>query len=372
MKKHIIMSGIPEFAGSNVALMNLVTYLGKQNVVFLLDSHSSLENFRLLDQTGSIETIVIPNLHRIATFRKRQIVFNVKEFLLIMRSVLAILFVSIRYGCTNITISCTRPEWYLYVLWIPLIKIHYILHSEPLHDDNSFTALTCNFQLSKRKNISTVSNANRSAILKMWNINSNKTKYVLVIYNCLLENTGPIEDFKEPKKVNTILTMGHVVDYKNPFLWLEVARQITSIREDVEFVWLGNGQLLEYFQLNTSKVPGIKFLGKVDNPAQYLNNAAIYYQPSKSETQGIAVLEAMASGVPCVVSNAGGLPESIVHRKSGLVVDYNCVETNVQAILELLNDSTLQHKFVAEALERYNRLFKYNSFKAGMDNVYVS
>ena len=46
----------------------------------------------------------------------------------------------------------------------------------------------------------------------------------------------------------------------------------------------------------------------------------VFLFPSKTETQGLAVGEALAAGLPCVVVNAGGAPESVRDGVDGLLV----------------------------------------------------
>jgi glycosyltransferase involved in cell wall biosynthesis len=370
MKKHLVITAIPEFAGTNAALKNLVEYLGKESLLFVLDGVESLTNMKVIDPGRTIPVTIVTNLHRIATFRKGKFIFNLKEFVLVFRSLLRIYFLCIRNGTSSVTIPCVRPEWYLYLLWLPGIMVHYIVHSEPLvSSDNTFTAFTCNNVLGKNKVITTVSHANKQAIIKMWGVSRENMNKIKVTYNCLSDKTEKSGLRKENSR-KVVLTMGHVVEYKNPYFWLDVARNVTSRRNDVIFVWLGSGPLLKEFIEHTKDSKQISFPGMVQDPRTALSNSTIYYQPSRNETHGIAVLEAMANQVPCIVSSAGGLPESIVNNVNGLVLSYDDVGENADAILSLLDDRKLQQDFISASLDRFEALFTYSSFKLGMDKVY--
>ena len=74
----------------------------------------------------------------------------------------------------------------------------------------------------------------------------------------------------------------------------------------------------------------------------------VFLFPSKTETQGLAVGEAMACGTPCVVVNAGGAPESVRDSVDGFLVDDDPAQMARQA-LRLLEDAPLRRRMSAEA-----------------------
>ena len=51
------------------------------------------------------------------------------------------------------------------------------------------------------------------------------------------------------------------------------------------------------------------FLGQMESTKEVLNISDLFLLPSETESFGLAALEAMASGVPVIASNTGGLPE---------------------------------------------------------------
>jgi glycosyltransferase involved in cell wall biosynthesis len=92
------------------------------------------------------------------------------------------------------------------------------------------------------------------------------------------------------------------------------------------------------------------FIGKVPDVENVLFNADLFLLPSEKESFGLSALEAMASSVPVVTSNAGGLPELIEQGKSGYVCDVGDVEDMSIKSLEILDDSN-------------SKIFKENAFK---------
>lgn len=83
----------------------------------------------------------------------------------------------------------------------------------------------------------------------------------------------------------------------------------------------------------------VVFLGKVsaEEIKKQLQTSDIYLQYSVQEGFGNAVLEAQAMGVFCIVSNAEGLSENILHNKTGKVVPKYRPDLLAETILEILN-----------------------------------
>jgi len=82
----------------------------------------------------------------------------------------------------------------------------------------------------------------------------------------------------------------------------------------------------------------VRFLGKVEDVAQALRSADLYLLPSDVESFGLSALEALATGVPVVGSNTGGLPEVVEHRVSGFLAAPGDVEALAAGALALLAD----------------------------------
>lgn len=71
--------------------------------------------------------------------------------------------------------------------------------------------------------------------------------------------------------------------------------------------------------------------------------------PSSYEPFGIVALEAMATGAPCVVGDAGGLAEIVDHMSTGMKVPPNDPEALAGAICRLLGDGNLRHRLSSAA-----------------------
>lgn len=85
-----------------------------------------------------------------------------------------------------------------------------------------------------------------------------------------------------------------------------------------------------------------------------LGAARVYVQPSRerTETFGLAVLEAMAAGVPVVATDVSGLADLVDHRRTGLLVAPEDPQALSLAIIELLEDDPLADALRAAAHTR--------------------
>lgn len=82
------------------------------------------------------------------------------------------------------------------------------------------------------------------------------------------------------------------------------------------------------------------FEGSQPNPYPYLKNADLFVHPSYVESQGIVILEAMALGVPCVVTKSLGPCEFIEDGVNGILTEQS-PESLAEKVLEILRDRRL-------------------------------
>jgi glycosyltransferase involved in cell wall biosynthesis len=79
-------------------------------------------------------------------------------------------------------------------------------------------------------------------------------------------------------------------------------------------------------------------------------NHDIYVLPSLSEGTPRTLVEARAFGCPVVATRAGGIPSSVTHEKTGLLVEPNDSAGLAAAIERILNDEPLRLRLIDEGL----------------------
>lgn len=95
-----------------------------------------------------------------------------------------------------------------------------------------------------------------------------------------------------------------------------------TVPAPAELVIVGDGPMLGAMrdlarQLDLER---IRFTGRVDSTADYLRAADAWTLPSLAEGLPISLLEAMATGIACVATAVGGVPDMIEHGRDGLLV----------------------------------------------------
>lgn len=96
----------------------------------------------------------------------------------------------------------------------------------------------------------------------------------------------------------------------------------------------------------------VEFLGFKHDTEFYYNSARIYILTSVTEGQPMAMLEAMACGLPCIVSNVGDITDAAVDGFNAIVVDDpHDVSSFAKAIIRLLEDAELYRTFSQNALK---------------------
>jgi glycogen(starch) synthase len=92
----------------------------------------------------------------------------------------------------------------------------------------------------------------------------------------------------------------------------------------------------------------VRFLGSVDRSrlARLLRGAQVFTLPSRGEPFGIALLEAMAAGVPGVAVAAGGVPEFARDGQNALLVEPENAQALAEAIARIESDADLRERLI--------------------------
>jgi len=103
---------------------------------------------------------------------------------------------------------------------------------------------------------------------------------------------------------------------------------------------------------------------------EYLNKLDIYIAASRSESFGVAILEASACALPVIVTDVGGLPEVVEAEVTGKIVERDDYIALVKAIEQLVIDKSLRKSMGQAGLQRVMTHYTWRESVSIMENVY--
>jgi glycosyltransferase involved in cell wall biosynthesis len=179
----------------------------------------------------------------------------------------------------------------------------------------------------------------------------------LKMFNPEVQNRDKKKELGIPSDKKVVGNISRFDKGKGQIELLEAAALIVKKYSEVVFLMVGDGELMEELQLKTNKLSlndYVLFTGwRIDIP-EILSVVDVFVHCPTTwiEALGIATLEAMAMGKPCVVSDNGGLPDVILDGVTGFVVPPGDIEKMADAVLRLLEDEGLVTKFGRNARKR--------------------
>ncbi|WMH62839.1 glycosyltransferase [Mucilaginibacter gossypii] len=153
----------------------------------------------------------------------------------------------------------------------------------------------------------------------------------------------------------TILFASRLVWEKNLETLFEIYAIMQDRQPEVNFIVAGDGVACKACE---AKMPNTVFTGKVDHKTLSVLYASstLFLFPSVSEAYGNVVLEAMASGLPCVIANGGGSKDFIEQGINGFKCEPYNAACYVERIELLLKSNSLREQFIEEGLQYSSRL----------------
>lgn len=144
-----------------------------------------------------------------------------------------------------------------------------------------------------------------------------------------------------------VLGVGRLAPQKGFDVLLEAFA--SDVLTDSTLVLAGEGmerQKLEARAAELGVVSRVRFLGSVERARlpQLFRGASVFAFPSRGEAFGIALLEAMAAGVPAVAAAAGGIPEFVRDGQNALLVPPDDAPALAEAIARLASDAELRKR----------------------------
>ena len=153
-----------------------------------------------------------------------------------------------------------------------------------------------------------------------------------------------------------ILYIGRVDHEKSINIILKAFKIVLEKLPEAELVIIGDGAEKAHLEKMAAQLEiekNVRFLGRILPPDLYdlYKTGQVFATASETETQGIVLIEAAASGLPLVAVDAGAIKEICKNGKNGYLCPRGDVEKIAISLIKILKDPELQKKMSLNSLE---------------------
>ncbi len=157
-----------------------------------------------------------------------------------------------------------------------------------------------------------------------------------------------------------ITAVGHAVEVKGWDVLVRAFKNIADAFPQAHLVLVGSitatdergfTQKIEELIQQAELSGRVRLLGARSDVPACLAGSDIFVLPSRSEGQPLALMEAMASGLPCIAAAVGGIPETITHEVNGFLFERENAGQLADCLKRMLSNTDLRHRFGEAARE---------------------
>ncbi len=184
----------------------------------------------------------------------------------------------------------------------------------------------------------------------------------------VIPNGIPDSWFQVPKRHESeplLLYVGRLVPEKGSHILIQAMNDIINDYPTAKLILAGGGPMeghlkAEVYRNGLGRI--IEFVGHVGDKQlrDLYSRAWVAVFPSSYEPFGIVALEAMATGTPCVVGDAGGLREIVENGVTGFKVEPDNPRALGQILKYLVGDSSKRYQIAQNAKEAVERKYSWN------------
>jgi len=172
-----------------------------------------------------------------------------------------------------------------------------------------------------------------------------------------------------------VINMGRVCSQKNQIEAIQVGLNILKKYPQTHFLFLGALQDSVYVnqicqKINTSEYQdNFHILGHIKDFIPYLLGSDILFHTSRTESQGRVILEAMASKLPVIAYEVGGVGEAVVQGETGYLRPFGDIDGLAQDLGQLLESPTLRSTFGSAGYLRVQKYFTAENTAMQVKNI---
>lgn len=193
---------------------------------------------------------------------------------------------------------------------------------------------------------------------------------------------GELEELKDKFGIKpyhkVVITSSRLVRKNNIESLIEAIGKLKKENDDfkIKLIIIGDGNLRTNLESKANDLnlnDNVIFLGTIDHDdlPKYLSIAHVFARPSLSEGLGTAFLEAMATGIPVVGTQVGGIPDFLKDFRTGLFCTFE-PKSIANKISLLLKDSELRKSISKNAQKIVQERYTWNIIAEEYKNIYLS
>ncbi len=174
-----------------------------------------------------------------------------------------------------------------------------------------------------------------------------------------------------------LVTVGRLVDQKKINRFISIVAQLREqSNSSVKGLIVGDGPLRDSLRQQAKDLglneDVLEFRGLSANMPQVYKESDVFVLTSDWEGTPNVVLEAMASGLPVVSTNVGGVSDIIKHGKSGFIVEATNKDQMLDIILQLIESPKLREIIAQEARIEIENSFALHLLSSYLKTLYES
>ena len=172
-----------------------------------------------------------------------------------------------------------------------------------------------------------------------------------------------------------MISVGRLAEAKDQSTLLSAIDVLEKQGRNIYLILVGNGEMqipLEK-EISQKRLKDCVYLaGGRSDVYQLLPGADAFILSSKREGFPMSILEAMASGLPVIATNVGGIPEVIKDEQNGILVSPQDQNALANAICRVLDDSTLASKLARRARTTVELSYSIRAVAKAYSGIYLS
>jgi len=170
------------------------------------------------------------------------------------------------------------------------------------------------------------------------------------------KNTGILrKEFNIAPSIKIVANVAAIAPHKDYFTFVDVAKSLPQYN----FIIIGDGPLENEIKsyAKEKEVNNIIFTGFLSNIEKYLKSLDCFLITSETEGLGTSILDAMICKIPVVGTRAGGIPEIVIHEKTGLIAEIRDVVELSKSVEMLMEDQELASELINNAYSNISQNF---------------